>query len=334
MPMSGETIDWSSPQKRAYGSVNQLFQIKKKNRNLKVLLSIGGWTYSSQFVIPSSTEEGRTKFAGSAVKLMADWGFDGLDIDWEYPTDEIQGQNFVLLLKACRKALDDYAARNKQTYHYELTVAASAGASHYKLQNLRAMDQYLDAWHLMTYDFAGVWSKATGHQANLYRDKKIPQATEFDSDTAIRDYINSGVRPSKIVFGFPLYGRSFADSQGLGMPFKGAGRGTVEAGIVNYKDLPVPESKSTFDAKTGATWSMNPSTKEFISFDGPKSANFKAKYIKDQALGGAFFWEASQDKKGAESLVRIVAKNFQGKVLQKQNMLSYPESQFSNIKSG
>lgn len=131
-----------------YGCTKQLYLLKKRNRHLKTILSIGGATYTKNFIKALGTERGRKSFASSSVALLADLGFDGLEIDWESPINSSQAENYVSTLKAVRCALDDFASVNKLNYRFLLTAAVEANPPRANVPHFAAMNKYLDYWNL------------------------------------------------------------------------------------------------------------------------------------------------------------------------------------------
>jgi len=327
------TDSWNDAGNNVYGCVKQLYLLKKENRHLKVMLSIGGWTWSTNFPSAASTPENRRRFAETSIGLMKDWGFDGIDVDWEYPADAQESENFTLLLKEIRSQLDAYAAEHTPGYHYQLTIASPAGPSKYDVIQLAEVAKVIDFYNLMAYDYSGSWDSVSGHQANLYPSPQNDTTTPFSTDRAVSDYIKAGVPADKIVLGLPIYGRSFANTDGLGKPFSGPGSGSWEQGVYDYKVLPQPGATVEYDEATGATYSYDPAKREFVSFDTPELIAKKVEYLKNKGLGGTMFWEASGDRTDDKSLIGTSARTLGG-IDQTQNQLSYPASQYDNMKNG
>ncbi|KAL9631882.1 MAG: hypothetical protein Q9164_005653, partial [Protoblastenia rupestris] len=251
---------WNDTGNNVYGCIKQLFLLKKRHRHLKVLLSIGGWTYSSNFAQPASTHAGRETFAKSAAQLVKNLGLDGLDIDWEYPKDNTEAQNFVHLLKESRVTL---------------TLHPTKGPQNYQKLHLKAMSPYLDFWNLMAYDYAGSWDTTAGHQANIYPSTSNPSSTPFSTSTAIKAYVAAGIPPSKIVIGMPLYGRAFTNTAGPGKSFQGVGEGSWEQGVWDAKVLPKPGAKEQWDEEAKASFSYDAGKKVMISYDSRRAAEWK-----------------------------------------------------------
>ncbi|OCF57605.1 hypothetical protein L486_05064 [Kwoniella mangroviensis CBS 10435] len=310
--------------KNLYGCLGAFYLMKKHNRNLKIMLSVGGATYSAAF---ENIEfiHWRNTFAQTAVRLLEDCGLDGIDLDWEFPKNTKQGEYYAQLIKQIRYDLNALAQKNHQPKgQYLVSVAAPCGEDNIKLLSIREMDQNLDFWNLMAYDFAGSWSKVADHQANLHGTN--PQ--DLSIDQAVKSYETHGVNSRKLVIGMPLYGLTFENTEGIGKPFNGSSTKI-------YKELPLPGAKVHNDTHIGASYSYDNHKRELISFDTPEIAKEKAKYINQRSLGGAMFWELAGDKphNSSDSLVKVVHNNI-GQLEKRQNELKYPNSKYDNLKGG
>ncbi|TFK37028.1 glycoside hydrolase family 18 protein [Crucibulum laeve] len=323
------TDSWSETGNNLYGCIKQLYLLKLQKRNLKVLLSIGGWTYSQaghfNFVTSASA---RATFVSNAVQLIEDYGFDGIDIDFEYPATPEQGQGLADLMTGLRTAFDQLASKKGDKTPYLLTAAVAAGANNYANLKVSQMNSALSFWNLMAYDYAGSWLTYADNQANLYGGVR----TGVNTDSAVKYYLSAGATASKINLGIPLYGRAFESTTGIGQPYSGIGPGTIEAGIYSYKALPIAGSQ-VFENSTDVTsYSYDSVKKELVSYDTPNIVKKKAQYINSMGLSGAMFWELSTDKVGSESLVGVSASTLGG-LDQTQNHINFPNSKWDNIRS-
>lgn len=323
---------WNDQGNNLYGCFNQFRQLKKKNRHLKLLISIGGWTYSANFASGTDSEDKRQKFVDSAIDIVENYGLDGLDVDWEYPIDDRQADQLVDVLRRARAGLNKLQRKKNDQNPYLLTIAAPCGPNHYKQLHLKEMNRYLSFINLMAYDYAGSWDSISGHQANLKLSDTRANQGNFSTVDAVNYYISQSVPPSNLVIGMPLYGRSFLNTQGIGKPYNGLGQGNWEPGIYDYKTIPMENAKFIEDSQVIGAYTYNPSNQELITFDSPNTVRQKVKFIQQRGLGGVMWWESSGDKQNSGDALIPLAAKLLGKLDSTENHLSYPDSKWDNLK--
>lgn len=318
---------WLSP--KVQDDLLKIPQLRKQNPNLKVLLSVGGWG-ARGFSGAAATKETRAVFIQSAQKIIAKYGLDGIDLDWEYPVNGAWGlvesqpadrANFTALLKELRAAL-----RHKKL----LTIAVGANAESPKSWvDVKAIAPSLDYINLMTYDMA---YGTQYFNSNLYDSTQWPTvaaADKYSADFVVNNYLAAGLKASQMNLGIGFYGRvpKRAVEPGIDWSKPDAQKNPVTqpyfgpAQIELFKSLGVDLSKDTYvkyneivaklindpqkrfsqhwDDEAKVPWlsvqSVDGKALFALSYENPRSVAIKADYIKSKGLGGAMFWEYGAD---------------------------------------
>jgi chitinase len=279
---------------RDTATIQQLVGLKKRNSNLKVQLSLGGWGGCETCSEVFSTDTAREEFAQSVKQLLDYFNADGIDLDWEYPA--ISGYpghrftpedkpNFTKLVAQIRKAI---GKKNEISF-------AAGGFTTFLEQSIewKKVMPLLDRVNLMTYDLVHGFSSVTGHHTPIY---STPQQKE-SANNAVRFLDSIGIHRNKLVIGAAFYARIFENvdsvNNGLyqpgkfkrGVPFKAYPNVlTKDSGFVYYWD-PVAQ----------APWLYNAQQKLFVTYDDIKSMRLKTAYAVDEKLNGIMFWQLGED---------------------------------------
>jgi len=286
-----------------------LGEVKRSDPHVKVLIAIGGATFSNSFSDAALTDESRRQFVQSCLDLYLGAYpkvIDGFDLDWEFPGvgDTARPEdkhNLTLLMQEFRHQLDELGRRNGRTYL--LTAAVPASPSLYQNFELKELVKVLDWFNLMSYDFHGAWDKVTNFNAPLYRVTGDAYPTN-NVDAAVRDYLAAAVPPQKLVLGVPFYGRGWgnvpADDHGLYQRSTQPPAGTFGGSAYPYWDLAERyidqgDYVRYWNDEAKVPWLYSAADKIFITYDDPESIGLKADYIRAHRLGGAMIWNLSSD---------------------------------------
>ena len=293
----------------------------EKYPDVKILISIGGWTKCGFFSEMAYTEEGRNSFVQACVDLIKEneW-IAGIDIDWEYPSGSNDGErkpenetdqgcpifglpkddrvNFPLLLKALREGLDkEFGAGTK------LLTACASSSTGWTLPNQDWVSAapYVDYINIMTYDMAGDWDKQPGHASNVSSTK-----------AAMAYFIIAGIDKGKLNLGIPYYGTGFK----LAGPTKNPNGNPIEVPNGISKDfltltkiqefeaeaVPVEEEgwHKDYNAAVGGAylWNDDPDSEYYcwyISYECLDAIDGKFPLIEKYELGGVLIWEITED---------------------------------------
>ncbi len=340
---------WNSPYKGIYG---QLKKFKLDYPNISVLASIGGWTLSASFHHVAANQAGRDRLADLSVEFIREHNLDGVDFDWEYPSsvrapDKIDSirdtgtpyatkedkENFTLMLKTLRTALDKAGLADGRYYQLTAAVAAStknmAGTD---LDKNTGYPQYLDLINVMTYDFHGAFEDKTNHQAPIYKHPQLDDGKGLTVEEVLNEFVKAGVPKYKLIVGSPFYTRGWAgvkDDGGIknkdGTPLPGLGgsatsgaKGAYDGGrkagqnpyyLVVNELIANGEFKIYRDQYSQVPYLYSATKKEFYTYEDDVSAKVRAEFVKKNEYGGIIIWDLSTDLNKPEDGNKALAKS-------------------------
>ena len=273
--------------------------VQQKNPSVQTLLSIGGGgADATTFASMASQASTRKSFIDTSITLARSNNFNGLDLDWEYPSTATEFTNLGLLLNEWRAAVASESTSSGNSPL--LLVAAFFYSSNYYSLNypIQAITNSLDWVNVMAYDFYAPPSYSspnlTGPPAALYNP-----TSQVSGDSGIKSWIQAGVPAQKLVLGVPFYGYAWtlvnANDNGIFAPANGAA--ISSDGSITYsqiKDFITQNSATAVFNSTivtdycysGTTW---------IGYDDTQSISTKVTYAKGNGLLGYFAWHVGGD---------------------------------------
>jgi len=278
----------------------ELLAAAHKN-GVKVMMSIGGWGNCDGFPPMATSAEKRSRFISEVLDFCLLHGYDGVDLDWEFVSNEEEKAGFSSLVKELSVLL------KAQDPPLLLTMAAPAGPYWGRWIDFEELHPYFDFISFMTYDFHGPWTDHAGHNSPLYNcgGDSCGSVDDTFSYALIRE-----IPLKKILLGIPFYGRSF-EAAGLYKPATNSQYYVYS----EIKKLIASGWKYNWDSCAEVPYLLSPSKKTLLSFDDKKSIQKKAQYLLAKKAAGFIIWEITADVvNGRAELLPVVYQsiNYQG----------------------
>lgn len=268
--------------------------------NVKVSISLGGWdtVATANFRAFASKPALRHRFVSELTDFCKTNGYDGADIDWEYP-DSTDADNFIALISELRKSFDASGI--------PLISAAIPAQNFRKGFEIDTLKNLLDWFGVMTYDFAGAWENNAYHNSPLY--SSTLQAGSIDN--SMKHYIALGVPKSKLMIGMAFYGYTMNTAD---MYQKLSNKVVPALSYIIADSLRhSPDWTYNWDKVTMNPYLQNKAKTQIVTCDDTMSIRLKCEYVKKNDLGGAIIWELHKDYNGSTTpLLNVVGKSLLG----------------------
>ena len=299
-----------------------LTALKRQNPSLTVLVSVGGWLWSTNFSDVSLTPQSRKLFIDSVVEFLTSYDLDGLDIDWEYPGMAGSGHlfraedkhNFTLLLKELRQRFDRETRKSHRKLY--LTIAAGASDEYLDHTEMAQVQRYVDTVNLMAYDYYEPSSDGiTGHHAPLFTNGADPK--KISADASVLAFEQAGVPATKILLSLPFYGHMWGqvaeNNHGLFQAGKPVPKGYAPYSLIMETMLNHGFTRY-WDPIALVPYLYSQEKQIFVSYEDPKSLDAKCEYVLKHRLGGVMFWDYSGDPSG--TLLRAINESLQKRAIE------------------
>jgi chitinase len=265
---------------------------------VKVLLSLGGWDDSDNFPAVAAGPKLRMAFAHACIEAIGAYGFDGIDIDWEFPGyPEHKGtpddkRNFTTLLRTIRDSLSAYGRQTQR--RYLLTAALPAELSHAADIEVKEIAEILDQLSLMTYDFSGPWDPRSYHNSPLYASQGADSGRSLDG--AFKLYHRTyGIPADKINLGVAFYGKTFTHCTALNTPHEGADTAHFPIGLYYEILNNMGKFERRWDDQAKVPYLVSTEWNMLVCYDDPESIRAKANYVLEKGIHGLIIWEITGD---------------------------------------
>ena len=289
--------------------MKQVIALKSVNPKLKVMLMIGGWGIKADgFSMMARDADKRTEFCKSVKSLLDEYGLDGVDIDWEYPTYSAEGTgasaadkgNFNLVLKELRETLGTSK------------IISFASSSSAKYVDWPIAIQYIDYVNVMTYDMGAA---PNGHNSPLYRSAKFNHRS---CDESIELHLAAGIPLNRMNLGVPFYGKAEKNPSEANKVYNYEVNYNEMYDILHnnwYKKRSLDvtgKNNRAWDDVAKVPFLTDNMGRNLLSYDDPESVTCKGQYVVEKKLLGAMFWEYRHDD-DQQSLLKALVSAVYGK---------------------